>query len=186
MRILPDSITVGSFPGPDRSIRDQDMREFRFLARRYRNRRVGEFLKELEMTEGRGTGIPKMLHAIEKNGSPEPIFHTDEDRTFFLVELPVHPLFAEAMKKEDVTEVTPEVTPEVAKMLAAITGEMTRGEIQKKLGLKDEKHFREYYQQVAVKLGLIEMTIPDKPRSRLQKYRLTEKGRACIENKPWA
>lgn len=70
VRVLPDSITIGSFPGPDRSIRDQDMRELRFLSRRYRNRRVGEFLKELEMTEGRGTGIPKMLREIEKNGSP--------------------------------------------------------------------------------------------------------------------
>ncbi len=40
------------------------MRKFRFLSRRYRNRRVGEFLKELEMTEGRGTGIPKMLREI--------------------------------------------------------------------------------------------------------------------------
>jgi len=43
MRILPDSITIGSFPGPDRSISDRDMGEFRFLSRRYRNRRVGGF-----------------------------------------------------------------------------------------------------------------------------------------------
>ena len=62
-----------------------------------------------------------------------------------------------------------------------MTGEMTRWEIQKKLGLKDEKHFREYYQQVAVKLGLIEMTIPDKPRSRLQKYRLTATGEKVLK-----
>ena len=101
VRILPDSITIGSFPGPDRSIRDQDLREFRFLSRRYRNRRVGEFLKELEMTEGRGTGIPKMLREIRKNGSPEPIFHTDNDRTYFLVEFAVHPVFAEALKQKD-------------------------------------------------------------------------------------
>lgn len=29
------------------------------VCRRYRNRRIGEFLKELELTEGRSTGIPK-------------------------------------------------------------------------------------------------------------------------------
>ena len=58
---------------------------------------------------------------------------------------------------------------------------MTRGEIQERLGLKDEKHFRENYQQVGVKLGLIEMTIPDKPRSSKQKYRLTDKGRAFLK-----
>jgi len=88
VRVLPDSITIGSFPGPDRSIRDRDLLEFRFLSRRYRNRRVGEFLKELEMTEGRGTGIPKMLREIRKNGSHQPIFHTDSDRTFFLSNFP--------------------------------------------------------------------------------------------------
>jgi len=78
--------------------------------------------------------------------------------------------------------VSPEVTPEARKMLSIITGEMTRGEIQKKLGLRDEKHFRENYQQVGIKLSLIEMTIPDKPRSRLQKYRLTDAGKHLLKS----
>ena len=108
------------------------MREFRFLSRRYRNRRVGEFLKELEMTEGRGTGIPKILLEIQKNGSPDPIFHTDDHSTFFLVESPIHPVFRRDLKKKDTPQVTPQVTPEVGKMLAVITGKMTRGEIQEK------------------------------------------------------
>ena len=79
-------------------------------------------------------------------------------------------------------EVTPEATPEVRKMLSIMTGEMTRGEIQEKLGLRDEKHFRENYQQVGVKLSLIEMTIPDKPRSSKQKYRLTDTGERLLES----
>ncbi len=78
-------------------------------------------------------------------------------------------------------QVTPEVTPEVKRMLSVLSREMKRGEIMTKLGLKDEKHFREHYQQVAVKLGLIEMTIPEKPRSSKQKYRLTDKGRDTLE-----
>jgi ATP-dependent DNA helicase RecG len=48
------------------------------------------------------------------------------------------------------------------------------------LGLRDEKHFREHYQQAAMANGLIERTLPDKPNSRLQKYRLTEKGRSLL------
>ena len=61
-------------------------------------------------------------------------------------------------------------------------GDMTRKEIQQKLGLKDEKHFRTAYQQAAIAAGFIEMTIPDKPNSRLQKYRITPKGAAVVKN----
>ncbi|OYY25191.1 MAG: cell filamentation protein Fic [Thiotrichales bacterium 35-46-9] len=49
------------------------------------------------------------------------------------------------------------------------------------LGLKDEKHFRENYQQTAISHGFIEMTLPDKPNSRLQKYRLTPHGKAYLQ-----
>jgi len=66
-------------------------------------------------------------------------------------------------------------------MLSVISGEMSREEIQQKLELKDEKHFRENYQQVAVKLGLIEMTIPEKPKSSKQKYRLTKRGEQLVK-----
>jgi Fic family protein len=78
-------------------------------------------------------------------------------------------------------EVTPYVTPEVRKMLSILKGEMSRKEIQQILGLKDEKHFRTAYQQPAIAAGLIEMTVPDKPNSRLQKYRITPKGLALVK-----
>jgi len=39
------------------------------MDRRYRNRRIGEFLKELKLTEGRCTGIPKIRKALRENGS---------------------------------------------------------------------------------------------------------------------
>jgi hypothetical protein len=53
---------------------------------------------------------------------------------------------------------------------------MVRLEIQNKLNIADRESFRLEFVQPALKLGLIEMTIPDKPNSRLQKYRLTAKG----------
>jgi hypothetical protein len=81
------------------------------------------------------------------------------------------------------TEVTPEVTPEVGRLLQVLVGEMSRAELMASLGLKDEKHFRESYQQAAVTTGLVEMTIPDKPQSRNQKYRLTAAGKAYTEQK---
>nr|MBF0223241.1 cell filamentation protein Fic [Desulfobulbaceae bacterium] len=43
------------------------------------------------------------------------------------------------------------------------------------------KSFRESYLQPAMAQGLVEMTLPDKPKSRLQKYRLTDKGRDLLQ-----
>jgi len=106
---------------------------------------------------------------IKKNGSPEPVFHTDDDRTFFLVEFPVHPVFE---------EVTPEVTPEVKRLLNVMTGDHSRKKLQETLGLKDAEHFRKAYLLPAIDAGLVEMTLPGKPKSRLQRYRLTEIGQA--------
>ena len=61
-----------------------------------------------------------------------------------------------------------------------MAGAMSRSEIQAKLKLTDDKHFRQYYLQPAVAQGLLEMTVPDRPRSRLQKYRLTERGKTAL------
>ena len=66
--------------------------------------------------------------------------------------------------------------PQVSELLAVIQGEMSRAALQAALGLSDRKSFRERYLQPALADGLIAMTIPDKPNSRLQKYRLTAKG----------
>jgi ATP-dependent DNA helicase RecG len=91
VRITYDELTVLSYPGPDRSVRLEQLRTGRAQPRRYRNRRIGEFLKELKFTEGRGTGIPKIIQAMRKNGSPPPEFEFDEDHSYFMVRLPVHP-----------------------------------------------------------------------------------------------
>jgi len=64
--------------------------------KRYRNRRIGDFLKELDMTEGRGTGIPIIRKEMAKNGSPEPRFETDDNYSYFITTLPIHPAFLEA------------------------------------------------------------------------------------------
>lgn len=76
---------------------------------------------------------------------------------------------------EVTAEVTPEVTPEV-RLVRVLAGEMTRQQLMQALGLKHDEHFRKAYLQPAFDAGLIEMTIPDKPRSSKQKYRLTAEG----------
>lgn len=73
-------------------------------------------------------------------------------------------------------QVTPQVTPQVRELLAVIRGEVDRDALQAALGLSDRKSFRQRYLKPALDGGLIEMTIPAKPNSRLQRYRLTDKG----------
>jgi hypothetical protein len=57
---------------------------------------------------------------------------------------------------------------------------MSREELQTALRLQDRKSFRELYLAPALEESLVEMTLPDKPNSRLQKYRLTAKGMAAL------
>ncbi|AKB06394.1 hypothetical protein VAB027_3555 [Vibrio cholerae] len=66
---------------------------------------------------------------------------------------------------------TPQVTPQVKQLLEVLEGEMLREEIQAMLGLKDRKSFRDRYLKPALEAGLIEMTLPDKPTSKVQRYR---------------
>ncbi len=80
-----------------------------------------------------------------------------------------------------VTPATGEVTREVARLLSCVRGEMTRRQLQEALDLRAEENFRQKYLMPALESGLIEMTIPDKPRSRNQRYRLTTKGNAICE-----
>ncbi|ETD72230.1 transcriptional regulator, partial [Pelistega indica] len=90
VRIERTGISILSYPGPDRSISLDKLQLGKAVSRRYRNRRIGEFLKELDLTEGRSTGIPKILRVMMENGSPEPIFETDDERSYFLIHLPIH------------------------------------------------------------------------------------------------
>ena len=182
VRISPEELAVLSFPGPDRSIRLADLRRGKAVSRRYRNRRIGEFLKELDLTEGRATGIPKILRAMRANGSPAPKFETDEERASFLIRLPVH-LQA---KPIEAGQVTGEVGTKSAlsrhqvEILSLAQTEKALLDLMKITGRTDRTKFRNQVLNPLLGEGLLEMTIPDKPNSRLQKYQLTENGRAWL------
>ena len=76
--IEPDRMSILSYSGPDRSISNEAIRKGAVLrSRRYRNRRLGDFLKELDLTEGRSTGIPTIQDELRKNGSPRATIETD-------------------------------------------------------------------------------------------------------------
>ena len=87
--VEPTHVDILSYSGPDRSITAEAIKEAKKLkARRYRNRRLGDFLKELDLTEGRATGIPSIQKALKDNGSEKATIDTDDDRTYFLMTIP--------------------------------------------------------------------------------------------------
>lgn len=115
------------------------------------------------LPRGMGTGVPRALDAWPK------IDLVDEPE--------INQFRAVVWRTVAASVVSTVVTTEVERLLQVLVGEMSRAELMASLGLKDEKHFSESYQQAAVTTGLVEMTIPDKPQSREQKYRLTAAGR---------
>ena len=71
---------------------------------------------------------------------------------------------------------TIQVNMQVKNLIDVLENEMDRQELQKRLSLINRDNFRKNYLKPALEQGFIEMTIPGKPNSRLQKYRLTHKG----------
>lgn len=98
--VEPTHIDVLSYSGPDRSISNEAIKTARKLkARRYRNRRLGDFLKELNLTEGRATGIPTIQKALRDNGSAQATIETDDDRTYFLMTISCRDEFVKKMSE---------------------------------------------------------------------------------------
>lgn len=87
--IEPSRIEILSYAGPDRTISTEAIKAAKKLkARKYRNRRIGDFLKELGLTEGRATGIPTIQKQLMINGNEPATIETDDDRTYFLITIP--------------------------------------------------------------------------------------------------
>ena len=67
------------------------------------------------------------------------------------------------------------------RLLSVMSGEMTRKEIRDALSLKSGSHVKKQYLDPCQEKGWIEMTMPEKPRSPKQRFRITPVGRACVE-----
>jgi len=93
IRIYVDCIKIINYPGPEKAINMDDLRSGRAIARRYRNRRIGEFLKEIDLSEKKSTGITKILRTLSANGSPQPEFETNDERDYLIVTIWQHKAF---------------------------------------------------------------------------------------------
>lgn len=84
---------ISNSGGPDRSLKLEDFTKSIVRPRQYRNRRIGDFFKELDITEGKSTGIPTINAAMKTNGSPAVRYEFDDTYSWFMATVPVHPVF---------------------------------------------------------------------------------------------
>ena len=103
--LYPDRVEVISYPGPIAGLEAEHFSlRARFPTVPARNRRIGEFLKELGLAEARLTGLRKVAAAMAANGSPPPRYDFDAHRTYFRATLPAHAEHAAVTAVRDAAE----------------------------------------------------------------------------------
>ncbi len=233
--IEPTHIDILSYAGPDRSISAESIKEAKKLkARRYRNRRLGDFLKELDLTEGRATGIPTIQKALKDNGSSPATIDTDDDRTYFLMTIPCRDGFSSegvsgangvenyigdrlgqilgqdaVQVQEDINQSviadkvqlgqileqlfvqvwnSPRAKDNALGMISATIdllcllhdSSLSANALALRLDYTSTKDLKRKIITPLIELEYIEMTIPDKPKSAKQAYRLTSNGESLF------
>jgi len=122
----------------------------------------------VKLAENAGFGFDKMeSNGLQYNQSmPEYQLAFDSVTTCF------------TLTTVDERGVAKQVTPQVDYLMKCLSSNssFTKDVLQAAMGLKDRENFRLNYLKLALELGFIEMTLPHKPNSKLQRYHLTEKG----------
>ncbi|MCX5796990.1 MAG: hypothetical protein NTY77_15975 [Elusimicrobia bacterium] len=155
----------------------------------------------------RGAGTTDMIASCRKHGLPEPEFQLRGG--FFVTILHLAP---EHKEQSPVPPATPEPGPlpappampkpkrpkpepipdpqtlplpiyEVVQLLGK-HGPLNAAQILKRIGLEDRVNLHKRYLKPAMQARLVELTIPDQPKSKLQQYRLTARGRAVFARIP--
>jgi predicted HTH transcriptional regulator len=132
-----------------------------------RNKELMRIFRDLELVEHLGSGVPRILRSYGKE-----CFKFTEN--FLRMTFP-----ASEQVTEQVTEqATEQVTEQVKKIVQILEKEAkSTTDLMTALGLKHRQTFLYDYLRPALEQGFVEMTIPDKPNSSLQKYRLTILGK---------
>jgi predicted HTH transcriptional regulator len=164
--LFSDRIEITSAGGLPEGLSQQEFFEGYSVPR---NQEIMRIFKDLDLVEHLGSGVPRILETYGRE-----CFKFSDN--FLRMIFP-----AAGQVTEQVTE---QVTDQVKNLLQVMTYEpMGTTSLMSALDLKHRPTFRINYINTAIALKLIEMTIPDKPNSRLQKYQLTKKGINVKENK---
>lgn len=183
VNVRPDKIEILSWPGPLPPLNPTRLASGQpVTAKDYRNRRIGDFLKELKLTEGRGTGFPKIRKAMARNGSPAPIFETDADSHYFLTVLPVHPEASASFDSNTVADALKIDLPRTAvKVLRLCLAPQSRHDIMRFLELSNQTHNYRRHLEPLMETGLLAFEHEAHVTHKYQRYTTTKKGISYLE-----
>lgn len=182
--VATDHIEVKSFPGPDRGITDEELEGLSLHPVHYRNKRLGYYLKELRLTELRGSGMQKIVRSMSQNGSDMPKYLTDEDRSMLRVEIPIHSRFREsaeeAVPPEKGRRSISEIRAQIMRVLNK-EGCISTHDLAIALGYKGVTgSFYKALKQLMAE-GRIVYLYPDTPRASNQRLCSVEEGQIDLE-----
>ncbi len=129
-------------------------------------------------------GTNRVISMCRKHGAAPPVF---EERSGFLIvtfkaQIVTGSIPATSKAEHQVGTKSAPSRHQVP-VLEYCRSERTLLELLKVAGRSDRTKFRDGVVRPLIEAGLLAMTIPDKPRSRLQRYRTTEAGLAMIDDK---
>jgi ATP-dependent DNA helicase RecG len=152
-----------------------------------RNPIIADVFHRAGLIEKWGRGTNRVIEMCRKAGIRPPQFHEIAGSAVVKFHVPVGVTVqvtdqvTDQVTPQVTPQVAPQVTPQVARVLGAARSDCSFADLQAAAGLKDRVHFLKTHLEPLLLVGLIERTIPDKPRSSKQKYRLTEKGRQALD-----
>ena len=186
-----------------------DSRLFEPGEKEVRNPAIVMGMRRIALCEQAGTGMRMMSEEWQKLGHPAPVYKNDRGRKafeFFIPELDREVDMASDLLKamftdegQDETEArlgresianeatgqatgqaTEQVEPWIIRVLSACLEAKKSVDIQRVIGIRHRETFQRNYLDKLLEQGLLVRTIPDKPKSPLQRYRTTDKGRTIL------
>ena len=183
----------GGMPG-ERRIEDFDVSSIPSIRR---NPLLADMCERLRIMERRGSGFKKIFEDYSKKfanpGNRLPIL--ESHAAYFRI---TFPNLLYGFRDEQLISMTPVVTPvvtpvekpseavldEIQRKVLIVLGNsiMSTSELAQSVGISQPKNMRRRYLRLLLDMHFIEYTLPQKPNSKLQKYRLTEKGHVWLKD----